>query len=86
MKPFQNLILITGGGTLLGTLAGGLLSFGAAKFGPALWQAANASPEFWTVGLPTTLGAMAGGALGGGLAFLGISVQGLLLWRKRHAC
>ena len=83
MKPWLKIPLVTGGTALLGSLAGGLLGFAAAELGPELFHYALNSTEFWTLGVPTFLGAVAGGVIAGGLAFLGLSIQALVEWRRR---
>ena len=85
MKPWLRIPLIACGAALFGSLAGGLFGFAAAELGPDAFRFALSSTEFWTVGVPTFLGALAGGVLAGGLAFLGLSLQAIVR-RWKRAC
>lgn len=82
MKPWLKIPLIAGGAAILGSLAGGLVGFAAAKLGPDLFQWALSSPDLWKVGVPTFLGAAAGGMMGGGLAGAILALLMLIRWWK----
>lgn len=82
MTTWLKISSVAGGAALVGSLAGGLLGFAAGRFGPDLYRHALHSPELLRVGIPTFLGAAAGGALGGGLAAFGLCLRAAWPWRK----
>ncbi len=81
---WKKAVLIPAGAAFVGALGGGLLGFAAGTFGPDVYHYAMTTPGFWSVGVPSFLGAVVGGAAGGALACLGLGIWAGARGMKRY--